>query len=123
MTERFHGTWWEQHKTKPAEVMNGRFIQLLPDLDRAHSDQKDLRRLAGKMTSKQERRPTPETKRDPEEDREIEAAYTYLGQFVDHDITFDPTSQLREFLDPDQIAQLADFRTPRLDLDNLYGRG
>ena len=123
MTERFHGTWWEDNKTKPAEVMNGRFIQLLPGLESAHSDQRDLRELAGQMTSEQERRPTPETRRDPEEDREIAAAYTYLGQFVDHDITFDPASTLREFLDPDQIARLADFRTPRLDLDNLYGRG
>jgi hypothetical protein len=103
--------------------MNGRFIQLLQGLEPAHDDQKDLRKLAEKMTSKQERRPTPETERDPEEDREIHAAYTYLGQFVDHDITFDPTSQLREFLNPEQIARLADFRTPRLDLDNLYGRG
>jgi hypothetical protein len=71
------------------------------------------------MTSKQVRKPTP----DPEENRAITAAYTYFGQFIDHDLTFDPTSSLREFLGPEQISRLADFRTPRFDLDNLYGRG
>ena len=124
MTELFHGTWWDQHKTRPPdEVINGRFTQLFPDLGPAHFDEADLRRLAGEMTAEQERRPAGETERDPEEDPEIPAAYTYLGQFADHDVTFDQTSHLREFLRPDQIAQLADFRTPRLDLDNLYGRG
>jgi len=124
VTELFHGTWWDQHKTKqPDEVINGRFIQLFPDLPAARFDEADLRQLAGVMTAKQERRPTPETERDPEEDSEITAAYTYLGQFVDHDLTFDLTSHLREFLNPAEIRALADFRTPRLDLDNLYGRG
>ena len=50
----------------------------------------------------------------------IPAAYTYLGQFVDHDITFDPVSQLQRFNDPDALH---DFRTPRFDLDSLYGSG
>ena len=125
MTELFHGTWWDLHKNEPPEeVINGRFTQLFPDLKPAHFDPADLRRLAGAMTSKQERRPTRETERDPEEDPEISAAYTYLGQFVDHDLTFDPTSQLREFLNPNADRHgLADFRSPRFDLDNLYGRG
>ena len=71
------------------------------------------------MTSREEREATP----DPEEDRDITAAYTYFGQFIDHDITFDPTSRLRESLNREQIGKLADFRTPRFDLDSLYGRG
>ena len=50
----------------------------------------------------------------------IPAAYTYFGQFVDHDITFDPVSQLQRFNDPDALH---DFRTPRFDLDSLYGSG
>src|SRR4051812_23207378 len=33
----------------------------------------------------------------------IPAAYTYLGQFIDHDITFDPVSQLQRFNDPDAL--------------------
>ncbi|HET9593916.1 MAG TPA: heme peroxidase family protein [Solirubrobacterales bacterium] len=50
----------------------------------------------------------------------LPAGYTYFGQFVDHDITFDPVSSLTRQNDPDGLA---DFRTPRFDLDSLYGRG
>ncbi len=50
----------------------------------------------------------------------IPAGYTYLGQYVDHDITFDPVSSLQRQNDPDALD---DFRTPRFDLDSLYGRG
>ena len=103
--------------------MAGRFTTLLPELPPAVFDPSDLRLLADEMTSRQERKPTRQTGPDPEEDRAITAAYTYLGQFVDHDLTFDPTSRLRESLDREQIGKLADFRTPRFDLDNLYGRG
>ena len=56
---------------------------------------------------------------DPEESG-IPALYTYLGQFIDHDITFDPTSSLQKKNDPDALV---DFRTPAFDLDNVYGRG
>lgn len=50
----------------------------------------------------------------------IPAGYTYLGQFIDHDITFDPVSSLQRQNDPDALH---DFRTPRFDLDSLYGSG
>jgi Animal haem peroxidase len=56
----------------------------------------------------------------PADNPKIPVGYTYLGQFIDHDITFDPTSQLQRFNDPDALT---DFRTPRYDLDSLYGRG
>jgi len=48
------------------------------------------------------------------------AGYTFLGQFVDHDITFDPVSSLERSNDPDALNS---FRTPRFDLDSLYGAG
>ncbi len=51
---------------------------------------------------------------------DIPSGYTYLGQFVDHDITFDPVSSLDRTNDPDALHT---FRTPRFDLDSLYGRG
>jgi len=57
---------------------------------------------------------------DPEENPTIPAGYTYFGQFIDHDITFDPASSLDRFNDPDALQ---DFRTPRLDLDSVYGSG
>jgi hypothetical protein len=50
----------------------------------------------------------------------IPAGYTYFGQFVDHDITFDPVSSLQRVNDPDALV---DFRSPRFDLDSLYGSG
>ncbi len=124
-TRLYHGTWWDQWDWNQQDsldtVMAGRFTTLLPKLPPAVFDQADLRLLADEMTSRQERR--PRTGPDPEEDPAITAAYTYLGQFADHDLTFDPTSRLRESLDREQVGKLADFRTPRFDLDNLYGRG
>src|SRR4051795_12158985 len=54
------------------------------------------------------------------DNKKIPAGYTYLGQFIDHDITFDPMSQLQQQNDPDALT---DFRTPRFDLDSLYGSG
>ncbi|MDQ6727798.1 MAG: heme peroxidase family protein [Actinomycetota bacterium] len=56
----------------------------------------------------------------PGDNPDIPAGYTYLGQFVDHDITFDPTSVLERRNDPDAVV---DFRTPRFDLDSVYGSG
>lgn len=50
----------------------------------------------------------------------IPAGYTYFGQFLDHDVTFDPASSLDKINDPDALR---DFRTPRYDLDSLYGSG
>ena len=50
----------------------------------------------------------------------LPAGYTYFGQFVDHDVTFDPTSSLQRANDPNALEN---FRTPRFDLDSLYGRG
>jgi hypothetical protein len=54
------------------------------------------------------------------EESGIPALYTYFGQFVDHDITFDPMTTLMKHSDPDALT---DFRTPALDMDNVYGRG
>jgi hypothetical protein len=51
---------------------------------------------------------------------EIPAGYTYFGQFVDHDLTFDTASSLDRQNDPDALTN---FRSPRFDLDCIYGRG
>lgn len=48
------------------------------------------------------------------------AGMTFLGQFIDHDMTFDPTSSLERQVDPELIEN---FRTPSLGLDNVYGSG
>jgi hypothetical protein len=54
------------------------------------------------------------------EESGIPALYTYFGQFIDHDITFDPMTTLIQHNDPNAVT---DFRTPALDLDNIYARG
>nr|WP_305909397.1 heme peroxidase family protein [Methylomarinum sp. Ch1-1]MDP4522304.1 heme peroxidase family protein [Methylomarinum sp. Ch1-1] len=54
-------------------------------------------------------------------DTDIPAGYTYLGQFIDHDITSDPTPLTQMgAVDPEGIDIM---RSPALDLDSLYGLG
>lgn len=64
---------------------------------------------------------------DPTANSEIPAGYTYLGQFIDHDITKDAAGGLsQEQLaqhDPFRLKDLEQQRTPALDLDSLYGDG
>src|SRR4051812_46160503 len=92
-----HGTWWSLKQRVPVEdLMEGRFTQLFPHAAAADFSDDALKALAKAMTSPAEDSPTPETESDPEENPGIAAVYTYLGQFIDHDLTFDPTSQLRQ---------------------------
>jgi len=49
-----------------------------------------------------------------------EAGMTFLGQFIDHDVTFDATSSIGRAIDPRFIRNI---RTPGLDLDCVYGDG
>jgi Animal haem peroxidase len=52
---------------------------------------------------------------------QLPAGFTYLGQFVDHDMTFDKTEvMLGENVSPVDLLQ---GRSPSLDLDSLYGAG
>jgi hypothetical protein len=51
----------------------------------------------------------------------VPAGYTYVGQFVDHDLTFDKTTvTLGTNVSP---ATLVQARSPSIDLDSLYGAG
>lgn len=55
------------------------------------------------------------------DDYSIDAGYTYFGQFLDHDLTNDPTSIAEVIgMEPEQIVNQ---ETPRLDLKHLYGNG
>jgi hypothetical protein len=51
---------------------------------------------------------------------DLPAAYTYFGQFVDHDLTFDPVPDIR---DRRAGRAVVNARTPRFDLDSVYGSG
>jgi Animal haem peroxidase len=48
------------------------------------------------------------------------AGFTFIGQFIDHDITLDTTPLNLQLADPDATVN---FRTARYDLDSVYGRG
>lgn len=57
----------------------------------------------------------------PDHDSSIPAGFTYLGQFVDHDLTKDNTvADLGSDVTVDQLLQ---GRSPALDLDSLYADG
>jgi Animal haem peroxidase len=99
----------------------GRIFRALPAADFGATDQDTiaaLTALAGKMVTT----PDPADPKDGPDNEEsgIPAAYTYLGQFIDHDLTFDPASSLQRQNDPNALV---DYRTPKFDLDNVYGRG
>jgi hypothetical protein len=52
---------------------------------------------------------------------QMPAGFTYLAQFVDHDLTFDKTNvMLGQNVSATQLLQA---RSPSLDLDSLYGAG
>ena len=50
----------------------------------------------------------------------IPSGFTFLGQFIDHDMTRDNTPLDQQQQDPHAVTN---FRTPRFDLDNVYGGG
>ena len=52
---------------------------------------------------------------------QVPAGFTYLGQFIDHDLTFDRTTV--KFGDKVSPGELLQARSPSLDLDSLYGAG
>ena len=51
---------------------------------------------------------------------DMTAGMTFLGQFLDHDMTLDITSSLEQQVDPEMIQN---FRTPSFGLDSVYGQG
>jgi hypothetical protein len=97
----------------------GRIFRALPPADFGETEGHNLEAL-GTLARRMTAAPQPPKDGPDEEESGIPAAYTYLGQFVDHDLTFDPASSLQRQNDP---QALHDFRTPRFDLDSLYGRG
>ncbi len=108
--------------TRTSPVFEGFFGRMFRSLHPATFGASDnetianLTALAGAMSAPFD---PPKDGKDDEESG-IPALYTYLGQFIDHDLTFDPASSLQKQNDPDALV---DFRTPAFDLDNVYGRG
>ena len=94
----------------PDQVPAGKFGRIFDGLPIYEPTNEGIRQLA-------------ETMRDDDAvsgDSTIPLGFAFLGQFIDHDVTFDPVSRLDERLDPDAVRN---FRTPSLDLDSVYGDG
>ncbi|HYS72985.1 MAG TPA: peroxidase family protein, partial [Thermoplasmata archaeon] len=98
-------------------TFEGRFGRMFPNLPAFLPPDDALDALARAMVEPEPKEGEDVTAGD---NPDIPAGFTYLGQFVDHDLTFDPTSKLQRDNDPDALV---DFRTPRFDLDAVYGRG
>lgn len=95
----------------------GKFGRMFPTLPAHEADEDDLFELAEAMKDSL----GPDGRTDPAGDNpNVPAGYTYLGQFVDHDITLDTTPLEQQKADP---LATTNFRTPALDLDSLYGDG
>jgi hypothetical protein len=97
----------------------GRIFRALPPADFGPTDADSLQAL-GVLAANMIAGPDPAKDGPDPEESGIPSAYTYFGQFIDHDLTFDPASSLQRQNDPDALV---DFRTPRFDLDSVYGRG
>lgn len=102
-----------------SQQYEGRFGRMFRTLPAANHSEQCLKALACHMIAPRETKPFSDDP-DAEENSGISAGYTYFGQFIDHDLTFDPSSSLEKTNDPDGLT---DFRTPRFDLDCIYGRG
>lgn len=103
----------------------GRFGRLFPGLPVFAPDTPQVRaalfelgKRGGLMDAKD--LPPPQPNPNNPDNETLSAGFTFLGQFIDHDLTFDPTSSLERQNDPEAIAN---FRTPTLELDNVYGSG
>lgn len=113
---------------------SGRFGRLFGELPPFAADTPDVRaalldigKSGGIMDARDDLTRTPRDlivnpafSRKNSDNPKMTAGFTFLGQFIDHDMTFDPTSSLERQADPEHVSN---FRTPSLGLDNVYGSG
>lgn len=110
--QRHHGTSTRGIETVPqGPFYEGRFGRMFGKIPTFQQDETELRDLGAAMV---------ESGEGDLDNPDIPSGYTYVGQFIDHDITFDPSSSLQRMHDPEGLVN---FRTPRFDLDSLYGSG
>ncbi|MGW1781085.1 peroxidase family protein [Streptomyces sp. NPDC002143] len=102
-----------QPASSVADLRKFRFSRLGPQSRQAQQLDRNARtELAQAMTNATATHPDQEG---------VPAGFTYLGQFVDHDLTLDATAVRLE--DEITVRQLLQGRSPALDLDSLYGLG
>jgi hypothetical protein len=87
------------------------FVKLFPNATPLVSTQADLQLLATTMLDPNARGPITGST--------LPAGITYLGQFIDHDLTLDLLSNINSTQVP--ADQLVNERTSFFDLDNVYG--
>ncbi len=97
-------------KPKPIfpEVAEARYSRLYPGGGKPH-DIHDLEKLVCLMVDES----------DQDNPRTMPSGYVYFGQFVDHDLTLDNVGAFDATPFPEKTRN---YRTPRLDLDLLYGK-
>ncbi|MCE7980210.1 MAG: peroxidase [Caldilinea sp. CFX5] len=91
-----------------------RFSRLFPNLPKLRPSPQLLATLGQLMVDNDNDNPLRDHPRLP-------AGFTYLGQFIDHDLTFDQTTNIPT--DNLPLEEIIQGRTPSLDLDSVYGRG
>lgn len=117
-TEPGHGTAGRHPDRQFLDSLSGHddpgmFGRMFPNLAPLSASDAALRELADAMKDVNSADPAGDNPKIP-------AGFTYLGQFVDHDITLDLTSIGEKLADPQATEN---FRTPALDLDSIYGLG
>jgi hypothetical protein len=100
--------------TTKDRTLEGRFGLMFKDLEPFEPPDEFLTQLAASMEE-----PQDVSLRSPD-NRKIPAGYVLLGQFIDHDLTFDSTPIPAQLEDPDALTN---FRSARFELDSVYGKG
>lgn len=99
---------------KVGRSQEGRFGVMFKKLDAYSPPDSLLRALAGQMGEANSNNPTDL------DNPSIPAGFTFLGQFIDHDMTLDRTPIPSQQTDPNALTN---FDTPLFDLGSIYGRG
>ncbi len=126
-----HGQLYRSDNVPPRSLYydRGRFGRLFPTLPPFAVDQPlvrsnllELGKPGGIMDANDQPPPANPLAANPNnrDNPDQTAGFTFLGQFLDHDMTFDPTSSLERQVDPEAVSN---FRVPALELDSLYGSG
>jgi hypothetical protein len=91
-----------------------RYCRMFPNLPKHQYDEAGLTALGGTMQDT-----VPSTKADTD----IPSGYTYLMQFVDHDLVFDWTMAIPSTSPQPSEDEIDQGRSPTLNLDSVYGGG
>ncbi len=103
-------------KSSIASIEDGKYGRMFPDLPGLDVDEQFLLTLGRSGSVMDAASGSDESRTD---NPHIPAAFAFLGQFIAHDITAD-RSLLQHHA---HLNELRNFRTPRLDLECLYGTG